>query len=546
MAAQFQRTYEEGCPFQFKESRYRPCDVCAADFASTDPNAGLSQGCVNAISRHCKYYYKKDDDACTDFPEIIVGGGCDYDKLPKSAVQALELGVKVGRNGKGVIYTFASGNKFSEGDDVNFSGWTNSRYTITVGAVGKDGSHADYSTGGSALVVSAPGGGPRDVGHLMTAGLGVDTCADSGQGTSFACPVVSAVIALMLEANSELSWRDVQGILAKTSRQVDDDEDVDDDSKVVVNGAGFWHSRWYGFGVVDAKAAVDAALEWDLFPEELQAIGLSEEENVVLQCDEEEEYVSTIQLDPEQDRYPTDFVSESTVVLLDLSHYNRGDLELILVSPSGTESLLHAGKRPENSQLEGTERWKLMTVRNWGEDPTGKWKLKVRDLIDREDVIDENVFRSWKLIVYGRSDVPSIPSVEPTSLLFISPNSMPSFSPSLNPASPSAAPSTSPSSTLSTEPSLSPSAMPSTSPSTAPSTSPSASPSTESYVSPSAMPSASPLTAPTRSKKEKKTNKAKNSKKSKRKPTVAPTQSKKAKKTKQSKNKKRKDSKETK
>jgi kexin len=200
------RIYEE-CPFTYsEESKYSPCEVCGDTFIIDEP---LSVECENSITNHCKEYYKLDQDACTDFPEIIIGGDCDYNKLPQSAVQALELGIKQGRNGKGIVFVFASGNDFIKGDDVNFSGWTNSRFTITVGAIGKNGLHADYSTPGSALVVSAPGGGTKDVGHLMTAGLGVNQCADSGQGTSFACPVVSGVIALMLEARTELSWRDV-------------------------------------------------------------------------------------------------------------------------------------------------------------------------------------------------------------------------------------------------------------------------------------------------------------------------------------------------
>ena len=52
------------------------------------------------------------------------------------------------------------------------SGWTNSRYTITVGAVGKDRKHTDYSTPGAALFITAPSGDYDDASHLLTAGLG--------------------------------------------------------------------------------------------------------------------------------------------------------------------------------------------------------------------------------------------------------------------------------------------------------------------------------------------------------------------------------------
>lgn len=388
--------HKTGCPFTYDESKYKPCEVCDGEFVV---DRALSADCEEAIFDHCKKFYKEDEDACKDFPELIIGGDCDYTKLPSSALDAIESGIKYGRDGKGVIFTFASGNSFTELDDVNFSGWTNTRYTITVGAVGKDGLHADYSSGGAALSVVAPSGADHDVGHLMTAGIGREQCADSGQGTSFACPVVSGIIALMLEANPELTWRDVQGILAQTSKIVQDAED----ESAVDNGGGFWHSNWYGFGLIDAKAAVDAAYGWDLYNAELQAIGMSVNENKVLTDQPNNEFSSTIRMNPSADDYPTDFVAESTVVMLDLSHYNRGDLELELISPSGTSSILHPGKIPENSQLSGDERWKLMSLRNWGENIDGNWVLKVRDLVDREETLDQNIFRTWKLVVYGRS-----------------------------------------------------------------------------------------------------------------------------------------------
>ena len=43
-------------------------------------------------------------------------------------------------------------------------------------------------------------------------------------GTSFSAPIVSGAIALILEANPNLNWRQVKYILAQTAKKIDDDE----------------------------------------------------------------------------------------------------------------------------------------------------------------------------------------------------------------------------------------------------------------------------------------------------------------------------------
>ena len=85
-------------------------------------------------------------------------------------------------------------------------------------------------------------------------------------GTSAATPMISGVAALMLEANPNLGYRDVKYILAKTAKRIDPTYSpvtydyggsrITLDSGWVQNAAGFWFSTWYGFGAVDATAAV--------------------------------------------------------------------------------------------------------------------------------------------------------------------------------------------------------------------------------------------------------------------------------------------------
>lgn len=317
------------CPFTVPSTR-SPCSVC--DFSTEI----LSKSCEEAIIRHCSIFFEDDDEGCLDFLQVLLRGGeCDYDKLPPSALDALSTGVLQGRGGKGIIYVFASGNGYAQGDDINFGGFTNSRFTISVGAVGKDGLHASYSTPGAALFVSGPGGDAEDVSKLMTAGLG-GTCTDSGPGTSFACPVVSGVIALMLKANPSLTWRDVQGILASTSQRVTSDPD---DSTAMINGAGVWHSNLYGFGIINADAAVAASEKWQLLPKEEMIFGESAVENIEIK-DDGSTISSVISIPPVN----ADFVIEAVEILLDLQHSSRGDLSVVLKSPKQTASILHPGK----------------------------------------------------------------------------------------------------------------------------------------------------------------------------------------------------------
>jgi hypothetical protein len=353
------------CPFTMP-SKADPCTVC--DFSATE----LSLDCEKAIIDHCRRVFEDDDEGCIDFLQVLLRGGeCNYDKLPPSAIQAITKGITEGRDGKGVIYVFASGNGYAEGDDVNFGGLTNTRFTISVGAVGKNGLHASYSTPGSALFISGPGGDKEDKSKHMSAGLG-GKCADSGPGTSFACPVVSGVIALMLEANPSLTWRDVQGILAATSQPVTIDPD---DDTAMVNGAGVWHSNFYGFGIIDADAAVAEAETWELLSKEEMIISESALENIEIK-DDGSTVLSTITIPADKG----EFAMEGVEVLLDLQHFSRGDLLVVLTSPQKTTSILHPGKRPENQQPDKDERWKLLTVRNWGEKPAGDWTLQIQDL----------------------------------------------------------------------------------------------------------------------------------------------------------------------
>jgi len=263
----------------------------------------------------------------------------------------------------------------------------------SVGAVGKDGLHASYSSTGAALFLSAPAGDRESFTNNIVA-LPGGGCQDATIGTSFSTPVAAGVVALVLQANPDLSWRDVQGILATTSQKMDADDPL-----WSTNAAGISHSYLYGFGVIDANAAVTAAQSWELYSSEVQLLAESGTIDLAIPEYPDGPVSSIVSLDA------SSVLAESVVVYLDITHSSRGDLDVVLISPSGTESLVHPGQRPENTPAD--ESWKLMTVRNWNEPANGDWTLRIVDQSagDLAGSISStpDVLKSWRLMVYGHA-----------------------------------------------------------------------------------------------------------------------------------------------
>jgi len=69
---------------------------------------------------------------------------------------------------------------------------------------------------------------------------------------------------------------------------------------------------------------------------------------------------------------------EHVEAVVTLSTSFRGQVEIFLKSPQGTKSSLLAFRRLDSS-ADGFNEWPFMTTHNWGESPTGKWKLEVRN-----------------------------------------------------------------------------------------------------------------------------------------------------------------------
>jgi uncharacterized repeat protein (TIGR01451 family) len=318
--------------------------------------------------------------------------------------EAVQQGVIYGRSGRGVIYCFSSGNNREEFDDANFRENANSIYTFGMGGSDDKGQVVTYANPGACLVVSPPTGngfiGRQDITttditgtngyNLMYGGPPMDyTNLDytlTFNGTSSSCPLGSGVIALILEANPNLGWRDVKEILLRSAKVISPTDPL-----WMTNAAGFHFNHSFGAGSPDTKAAVQLARNWvNLAPMSSNVVAAT---NLSL---------------PIPDNNPTgvrhqfymagdNLRSESVTLGVRASHANRGDLEIELVSPSGMSSLM-ATVRPYDTFSDDID-WTFCTVRCWGEDSTGLWTVYVRD----KQSGAEGLVHDLILTVYGVS-----------------------------------------------------------------------------------------------------------------------------------------------
>uniref|UniRef100_A0A674MXZ5 Furin (paired basic amino acid cleaving enzyme) a n=1 Tax=Takifugu rubripes TaxID=31033 RepID=A0A674MXZ5_TAKRU len=320
--------------------------------------------------------------------------GKTVDGPAKLAKEAFLRGVTEGRGGRGSIFVWASGNGGRERDNCNCDGYTNSIYTLSISSSTQNGNVPWYSEACSSTLATTYSSGNVNEKQIVTTDL-KSKCTDSHTGTSASAPLAAGIIALALEANKNLTWRDMQHLVVRTSNP---NHLLTNDWKT--NGKALKLDHSYGYGLLDAGGIVELARTWsNVGPQRKCVVSMVfEPRNIgsrllisksVDACFGTDSYVTSL---------------EHVQARLTLSYNRRGKLAIHLISPAGTRStLLHP--RFHDFSSEGFNDWAFMTTHSWDENPTGVWRLEIENVASANDY---GTLTQFLLVLYGTDSLPSL------------------------------------------------------------------------------------------------------------------------------------------
>ena len=305
----------------------------------------------------------------------------------------MEQGVKDLRDGKGRVYVFASGNAREQNADSNIQYVINNQYALVVSATEYNNKVANYSTPGANVWISAYGGSSKfeegpTIATTYLSGESTETWNSDSKanytyamaGSSAAAPMVTASVALLLEACPNLGWRDVKYILAKSAKKIDRDN-----SSWITNSAGMHFSRDYGFGLINLKGAIEICKNgYSNLPSQ-KKITLTTTMNQTVSGSKSINLPVT-----------KDIKIEWVEATLDLDSQNASNYDIYLSSPSGTKVMLlkHGTKVGAN----------FIPIQNW---MNGGFRFSTGAFLDEKSLGD------WHLeIVDTKSGTATLKSVE--------------------------------------------------------------------------------------------------------------------------------------
>jgi subtilisin family serine protease len=271
------------------------------------------------------------------------------------------------------IYVWASGNGRDNTDSCAFDGYAGNPYVNAIGAIDYDGNQAWYSEGCSNLMAVAPSSGSVGMGittaDLMgSAGYDPSECTSNFGGTSSAAPLASGIIALLLEKNPHLSWRDVKHVIALGATQIHPEHE-----SWHTNERGYHHSNVFGFGLLKVPKLLSVLNNYTL----LEAAERPQQKQVFSPTIRPTKVGSNSFLINMTQTNIT-FI-ENTILRIALTHPRRGDLVIRLVSPQGTHSVL-ADRRNDPYANYPSEGWSFSSLHHWGESlADGLWEVQIDD-----------------------------------------------------------------------------------------------------------------------------------------------------------------------
>lgn len=388
---------------------------CAGVIAASANNTECGVGVAFDVSLGGIRIFGEEDDDPTDSMEALALGykrdyidiyscswgpedtGWDMEGPGELARGQLEEGTKIGRHGKGSIFVFAAGNGGREYDSCAYNGYANSIFTITISGVSRNGSIPGYAERCSAVMATTYSQDDAEgVDSIITSDLN-GTCASTFAATSAATAMASGIIALAMEVNPEVTWRDMQHLIAYSSNH-----DLPRSDDWMQNAAGLWVSSYFGFGLMDAVALVNYSRAWHTVPEQIKCeiprprlnrfLGQYGDTEVTLNvskysCGGE----NTIQY------------LEHVVVIIQARFDRRGYLEGNLTSPRGTTSQI-LPYRANDVIATDFNNWPMLSLQFWGENPEGAWNLRFRNHFPAHEF--SGYLFNWTLVLYGTASDP--------------------------------------------------------------------------------------------------------------------------------------------
>ncbi|XP_078681148.1 furin-like isoform X2 [Branchiostoma floridae x Branchiostoma belcheri] len=303
----------------------------------------------------------------------------------------LKYATSEGRQGKGNIYVFATGNGGRMNISCSYNGYVNQPYVLGISGINGNGDIPSFSEACTAVFAVTYS---REIGSSwkFVAPYRANRCSRTFFGeSSAAAPVAAGVVALALSANPELTWRDVQHLIIRSSKT----RDICNNTWKT-NGAGHKVSDFCGFGLLDAGAMTKMASTWQTVPKQMNctvplhgqwAIGI---DGLFAQLNISDESCGNVRIDS----------LEHVLVHVNTRYPKRGHLRILLTSPLGTTSTVVRGREDDvHPDLIGT----FMTLHHWGETPVGTWHLEIQSL--HPDIYHSGVLRDCSLTLFGTGEL---------------------------------------------------------------------------------------------------------------------------------------------
>ena len=212
-------------------------------------------------------------------------------------------------------------------------------------------------------------------------------------------------MALIRKANPDLTWRDVKLILAASARKNHPSHsgwstgarrygtDVDTDIY------SFNHD--YGFGVVDAAAAVELAGDWTLLPPYLESATTLVDDDLPVPDAVSGGVAGAVVTSTVTAGSDIEFIEFVEVeATFDAPAFR--DLRVELVSPAGRVSEISVPHAPSPAGF-GSGAFRFGSARHLGESMAGDWTLRLSDH-QRRTPARPATLQSWRLTFYGHTD----------------------------------------------------------------------------------------------------------------------------------------------